>query len=889
MNKSIATIILIFLLGPAFSQTPAPTYKDYFMEGSFLILENNFQKARENFIKAYDLDSSNANIQYILGFCYLQTDLHKAKAERYLEKAIKDVTKNYKNDDYKEKHAAPIAYFYYGQALHINYKFDLAIENFNMFRTFVSPKDKEYLDMIDKEIATAEIAKLMVAKPINVQITNFGDSINTEFPEYSPVLSADERQLIFTTRRPTSTGEMKDEDGRFFEDIVISYKDDKGKWSKPVTLSPNVNSYGHEASINLTPDGQTLIVYKNDPGTKNPEGDGNIYFTTYDGKEWSTLQAFGSNVNTPYWETHACLSSDESVLFFVSDRPGGLGGKDIYRCVKLPNGKWSKALNMGPTINTSEDEDGAFIHPDGKTFFFSSKGHKSMGGYDIMSATLNEENKFDNIQNMGYPINTTDDDVFFVVSPDGKRGYFSSAHEGGYGDEDIYRITIGDPKESFLALFKGQLIAAEGETLPDNISIVVTDKYSNEIVGTYRPRSQNGTFSAILPPGKEYNFSYQTENGEEFYNEDIYVTNEQAYQEIKREITLEPVKIGGGKPKVKQKSIILNTIVLNTNKAKKSIPGAKITLEDETGAKQYFDANKKGKYDGIPLMNEKKYSIFAEANGKKSGVTKISTIGLKTAKIFNQVIYLDGKIEKFTSKELLLDVVVKSNQSKQPVPNTSIILTDADGERYQVTTNEKGVAKNIELGPETRYELMANKDGAISEKAVFTTGAIAEGKKISKTLYINYDESAITTKSGLSVGSEDCGPEGTYSIYYKYGKRDVEIDEACWERFINYIAEISAKQKITVSVKGSASLVPRRAKGGNKALAEMRANNMETALKTRLKEKGVKLWKVKITKSSVVGGPEYKGDWKIGRKKYEKHQYAKAKVSVTVAAPKSGP
>ncbi|MEI6020286.1 MAG: hypothetical protein WCR21_04095, partial [Bacteroidota bacterium] len=259
MTKYIVTFLFLCLIGTSYSQTPAPTYKDYFEEGSFLILENNFQKARENFKKAYELDSTNANIQYILGFCYLQTDIHKAMAERYLAKSISDVTKNYKIDDYKEKHAAPIAYYYYGQALHINYKFDQAIENFNLFRTYVSAKDKDYLAMVDKEIATAELAKYMVAHPINVQLTNLGDSINTEYPEYSPVLSADERQLIYTTRRPSSTGEMRDEDGRFFEDIVISYKNDKGKWSKPVSISPNVNSYGHEASINLTPDGQTLI------------------------------------------------------------------------------------------------------------------------------------------------------------------------------------------------------------------------------------------------------------------------------------------------------------------------------------------------------------------------------------------------------------------------------------------------------------------------------------------------------------------------------------------------------------------------------------------------------------------------------------------------------
>src|SRR5690606_22507828 len=144
-------------------------------------------------------------------------------------------------------------------------------------------------------------------------------------------------------------------------------------------------------------------------------------------------------------------------------------------------------------------------HPDDKTFFFASNGPLSMGGFDIMYATLNEDNKFTDVTNMGYPVNTTDDDIFYVVSPDGRRGYFSSAKAGGYGDKDIYMITIAEGMERYLALFKGQIVPAEGEILPDNIRIVVTDKNSNEIIGTYRPKPVNGTFSTILPPGREYN------------------------------------------------------------------------------------------------------------------------------------------------------------------------------------------------------------------------------------------------------------------------------------------------------------------------------------------------------------------------------------------------
>lgn len=871
------TIVALFLF-PALLFSQRATYSEYFKEGSFLLLEDELAKATENFEKAYKLDSSSANINYLLGYCYILSPLKKPKAEYHLQKAVKNVSDNYHIDDPFEKAAAPLAIFYYGQALHVNYKFDEAMEQYEKFRKMVRKKDKEFVAMVERAEEITRYAKELVARPINVQITNLGDSINGEYPDFSPVLSADERTLIYTTRRPNSFGGLMTEDGQYFEDIVISYKDDDEKWSKPVMLSSSVNTFGHEASINLTPDGQTLIVYKAIENPKNPDGDGNIYFTTFDGKDWSNLKEFGSDVNSPYMETHACLSADGNVLFFVSDRPGGFGGKDIYRCIRLPNGKWSRALNMGSTINTEYDEDGAFIHPDGQTFFFASNGHKSMGGYDIMYATLNEDNKFSNVTNIGYPINTTDDDVFYVTSPDAKRSYFSSAKAGGFGEKDIYKITIADAKEAFLALFKGQLIPADGEKLPENIMIIVTDKQSNEIIGTYRPRIVNGTFSTILPPGREYNFSYQTDDGEEFYNEDVFVSNEQAYQEIRREVNLEPVKLGG-KVRVKQNAIKLNVVVLNNNKAKKPIPGARITIEEVGGSTQVVDANTQGKYEGLSLQPEKKYNVFAEANGKKSGIAEISTIGAKSAKIINQVIYLEGKIEKFTSKELTLDVMVKAFKTKKPVPNATVILTDADGEKVEAMTNSKGIIKGIELSPETKYELIATKDGHASEKEVFTTGVVTEGKKTTKTLFIEYLEKPLTVSETRTVDASECGDEGTYAKYFSYNKRDVELEEACLGNFVNYVVDLAGKKKrVTVTINGSASRVPRRGKGGNQGLAKMRAVNLEKKLRAALKEKGIKPSQVRIKKAFGVNGPKYKGDWKNGRKKYEKHQYVKAKA-----------
>ncbi|MBA2613618.1 MAG: PD40 domain-containing protein [Bacteroidetes bacterium] len=851
------------------------SYKDYFQEGSYLLLEDNYILAQENFEAAYAIDSTSANVNYMLGICYLHSALQKPKAEYFLANAVKNVSRTYKTDDASEKASAPLAHLFYGEALHINYKFDEAIKQYDEFKKFVSAKDKEWTKLVVRHKETANYAKELVAIPMNVQITNLGDSVNSQYPDYSPVLSADERTLIFTTRRPNTTGGFKEVNGLYNEDVVVCYKDDNGKWTAPQSISPNINTSAMEAVINLSPDGQTLIIYK-DGG----EGmAGNIYYSTYDGKDWTTLKEFGSDVNSKYQESHACLSADGNVLFFVSDRPGGIGGKDIYRCIKLPNGIWSKALNMGPTINTEYDEDGAFIHPDGVTFFFSSNGHKSMGGYDIFFASLNSENKFSEVTNLGFPINTTDDDVFFVTSPDGKRSYLSSGKDGGYGEKDIYMVSIPGAKEKPLALFKGQIVPAEGEKLPEDIIIIVKDKQTGEIVGSYRPKLINGTFSTILPPGKEYNFSYQAPAGEEFYNEDVFVTGDLTYQEIAREVNLEPVKLLG-KISAKKKSITLMPVVLDNPKSKTPVIGAKITLQEKGSDTQIIDANAQGKFDGVNLKPEKKYTIFAEVNGKKSAIADISTVGVKSGKVVNQILYVDGgKVITAAAKDVTLDLAVKNSKTKKPIANAAVTLTDADGGKIEATTNEKGIA-NVPLSAGTKYKLIAVSDASTSEEITFTTPAAKSKKSFNKTILINQSAVASNNTNNnthTNTNATSDLPPSEYEFYFTYNQKKINDADAVWTNFIDKVVELSKQKTVTVRISSSASRVPCR--NGNKRLASARAKKLQSLIKEALEAKGGNVAKIKFSKKSKVGGPKYRGDFNIGRKKYEKFQYVKAKAS----------
>jgi WD40 repeat protein len=866
MRVIIVFLLALFLSANSFAQVKAGgTYKEYFQEGSLLFLEENYVLALENFQAAFEQDSSTANIHYKMGVCYLHSATQKKMAERFLAESVKTVNKNYKGDDYSEKSAPPLAHLEYGKALHINYKFDEAEKQYEIFHRY-SGNDKDWKKKIDYNVAICENAKKSFANPVNIKISNVGDSINSIYPDYSPVLSADERMMIYTTRRPTTTGGLKDNTGYYNEDIVVSYKDNQGVWTSPVPISANINTSGMEASINLSVDGQTLILYR-DGGDGNS---GNIFYSTFDGKDWSLLNEFGSDVNTKYHESHACLSGDGHALFFTSDRPGGFGGSDIYRCLKLPNGKWSKALNMGPTINTEYDEDGAFIHPDGFEFFFSSKGHKTIGGFDIMVAILNDQDKFDNVTNMGYPINTTDDDVFYVTSPDGKRAYFSSDHEGGFGEKDIYILTIPEAKEKPLALFKGQIIPADGEQLPEDIIIAVTDKATGEVIGTYRPKLVNGVFSTILPPGKEYNFSYQTGTGEEFYNEDVFVSNELTYQEIKREVNLEPVKLIG-KVKAKSTAIKLNAVVLDNPSSKKPVSGAKLTLAEAGGTPSMFDANEKGKYEGIELAANKKYTLFAETGGKKSAIADISTVGAKSGKVINQILYVEGKAVKAVSKDITLDVVVKNSKTKKAIANAAVTLSDADGNKKDLSTDDQGKISGVELSPDTKYTLSASSDGAASDPVSFNTNGIKGAKKISKTIMM------ATSGAVTAVEPETkLLPPSDYEFFFKYNSKDLD-DAGTWAAFIDYIIEKSKKKSVSITIKASASKVPTIRYPSNNALAAQRATSLQDKIKEAVEAKGGNVKKLIFSKSSSVGGPAYLGDAEM-RDKYEKFQYVKAKA-----------
>lgn len=508
MKISILIFLLLSLTVVSYGQNKKEVSKDFahdFVEADDLMAENNYNAALKLLLNLLNENPDNANIQNKIGLCYLHTALDKDKAIVFFEKAITNSSQGVKTESPKERKAPLEAYFNLGKALHANYKFTDAIKIYNGYLDkIVEVKNNDTLiENTDREIDICKNAIELMKHPIQMKVENLGQEINSPYSDYSPFVNADESEIIFTSKREGSTGGLKMDDGNYMEDIYISYKDQNGKWSKAQNISSNINTDGHDASCGLSVDGQELFIFRDN------KDKGDIYSSKLSGNTWSAPQSLGTFVNTKYYEKGASMSANGNFLFFSSDRPGGYGGFDIYISKKLPNNQWGEAFNLGPNINTEYDEIGPFFHPDASTLYFASQGHNTMGGFDLFYSTINIEDAISSVPtNIGYPLNTTGDDVFITVTPDGKRAYYSSFKKEGLGYTDIYLITLNEPINKSLTVFSG-VIKKEGASDALDIQITVTDPETQNGIGIYTPNSSTGKYILILNAGKKYITQYE--------------------------------------------------------------------------------------------------------------------------------------------------------------------------------------------------------------------------------------------------------------------------------------------------------------------------------------------------------------------------------------------
>jgi len=388
-------------------------------------------QALEQMVQAANTDTTNVKANFLAGLWHIES-IGKDQSVVFLLRAYNQ-NPNYRFD----------LEYWIGKGYHYGEKFDKAVEFYTRYKNKLKSKpgyngkDKVDMSEVDRRIAECANGKEFKASPRPYSIVNMGSAINSPQDDYAPVLTADENEMVFTTRRQDdNTSPDVADDNKYYEDVFISIREG-GQWKTARNIGPPINTKFHNSNLALSPDGSLLFI-------RNDDGNGDIYVSEKkkDGT-WGEPEPLPGVVNSSAIESSVSITADENTLYFASDRPGGFGGFDIYVCTKDSRGEWTRVTNLGPKINTEHDEDGPFISYDGKTLYFSSEAHKSMGGFDIFRSELLDAKKNDwsEPENIGYPINTPDDDIYFSISKDGKRSYYSSIRNDGLGYTDIYLIT----------------------------------------------------------------------------------------------------------------------------------------------------------------------------------------------------------------------------------------------------------------------------------------------------------------------------------------------------------------------------------------------------------------------------------------------------------------
>lgn len=516
--------------------------------------KGSFPDAIKEYQYALQYNRYNPELNYNIGVCCLYSD-KQADALGYFQKAFE-----FNNN------VAPDIHLLLGRAYQYNYQFDKAIKEYKTYIEELTLKEKKKLD-IDTERWVEECRNgiELMKDTLRVEITNIGNGVNSKHDDYNSVISKNEKRMYFTSRRPFYARPDRNYfDNKFNEDIYVSYYEN-GNWGLAQNLGKTVNSKYNDAVLTITPDARNLFLYR---GVK---GKGDYYVSEANGDKWKSPKRFSGKFNSSSRETTLNFTEDGNKAVFVSsNKKESIGGTDISFIKKGPNNKWEKPVNLGETVNTVYDEECVFIDSAGNTLYFSSTGHNSMGGYDIFKTTLDENGIWSKPVNLGFPINSPYDDLFYVPTGDTAVSYFSSVRKDGFGDLDIYKITYLPPPEPVE-------IVEEPEPFVDTVIVIVTDTVRieepepefiirgsvlnsknssavmakldvidmdvNQVIATTVSNRSDGYYSIKLKKKKDFGIEI-TAQGYFVYLDIIEVEKDSESNEIFQNFLLKPIEVG---------------------------------------------------------------------------------------------------------------------------------------------------------------------------------------------------------------------------------------------------------------------------------------------------------------------------------------------------------
>ncbi|MBR4349623.1 MAG: PD40 domain-containing protein, partial [Bacteroidales bacterium] len=430
MKKIITFVIALFFTVCAFSQEYSSKNKKA-IAAYELGLQNYqllyYDKAETNLLTALKNDEYFVEAYYLLAGVYNQMQ-DTARMLNTLRTCVNKCGGAHLWSRYK------LAYEEYNLGLYKD-----AFANLQHFKranemhtssTLSKVEQMNFEDLYQKTTVALELQ----SKPVNFTPQNLGQNINTQYDDYHPSITVDDNTLIFTTNLPTSNPRIKQED-------LFSAQKSNGQWNKSVPLT-SINTKTNEGAQSITADGKTMFFTI--CGAPNGRGSCDIYMSKKVGNNWIQPQNLGEPINSKYWESQPSCSADGRTLYFTSNRPDGFGKKDIYVSYLQENGQWTKPANLGPEVNTKFDDESPYIHADGVTLYYATDGFPGMGKKDIYGTKKLDKTSWATPKNMGYPLNTNEDEAHLVINAEGTKGYFASNRYGGQGGFDIYDFTIDD-------------------------------------------------------------------------------------------------------------------------------------------------------------------------------------------------------------------------------------------------------------------------------------------------------------------------------------------------------------------------------------------------------------------------------------------------------------
>jgi hypothetical protein len=468
--------------------------RNSFYEAESWILFEAYQDALPLYLQLLKSYPDNSNFKYRIGQCYINIPGEKAKAVSYLEDAVKNINPKYKEGKFNETGAPYDALYYLANAYRINNQVEKALKAYEQFRKNLNPAVYD-TTIVNLQIQSCLNARELMRMPLYLKEKNLGSTINESNNDFNPVISDNEDLMVFSRSLA------------FYDALLYSTKVN-GVWTEPVNMNEILKVDRDLFPTSISKDGKDLYLYS------SADYDGIIYTTRFENGTWGPLVKLNDNINTKYWESHATISHDNKKLYFTSNRKGTFGGLDIYVSKRDSTGDWGPATNLGPVINTPYNEESPFLSEDDKTLFFSSRGHFNMGGYDIFYSNMLANGEWSIPLNIGYPMNTTDDDVFFKPLHEGYEGYTAKELPGGFGKQDIYRIEIfsnDHPRKFFV---RGMVKVADLiNSMNDSVKISAMNiKNPNQTIIVYS-NPKTGEYEFQLPQG-DYQITYEGEGAQ---------------------------------------------------------------------------------------------------------------------------------------------------------------------------------------------------------------------------------------------------------------------------------------------------------------------------------------------------------------------------------------